>query len=50
MRFYWTVELERVDSGVECVLTRYKPAHTDVVFTYKSKLDRSIGLYSWLGI
>jgi len=50
MRFYWTVELERVDSGVECILTRYKPAHTDVVFTYKSKLDRSIGLYSWLGI
>jgi len=50
MRFYWTVELEHVETGVECILTRYKPAHTEIVFTYSSKLQRSVGLYPWLGI
>lgn len=48
MRFYWTVDLAEVHTGIECVFNRYKPAHTDVVFTYRTKLDRSIGLYPWL--
>ena len=48
IRFYWKVDLEHVLTGVECIFTRYKPAQTDVVFTYRSVLDRSIGLYPWL--
>ena len=48
MRFYWLVDLEHVLSGVECIFTRYGPGHGDVVFTYRSKLDRSINLYPWL--
>lgn len=48
MRFYWLVDLEHVLTGVECIFTRYKPGHTDVVFTYRSKLDRAISLYPWL--
>ena len=50
MRFYWLVDLDRVLTGTECILTRYKPGHSDIVFTYRSKLDRSIGLYPWLGV
>jgi len=50
MRFYWTVHIDHVGTGVECVLTRYKPAHTEIVFTYSAKLQRSVGLYAWLGI
>ena len=48
MRYYWLVDLENVLTGVECIFTRYGPAHGDVVFTYRSKLDRSIGVYPWL--
>lgn len=48
MRYYWLVDLENVLTGVECIFTRYKPGHSDVVFTYRSRLDRSIGLYPWL--
>ena len=50
LRYYWLVDLEHVLTGVECIFTRYKPAHSDIVFTYRSKLDRSIGLYPWLGV
>ena len=48
LRYYWLVDLEHVLTGVECIFTRYKPGHSDVVFTYRSRLDRSIGLYPWL--
>jgi len=48
MRYYWQVDLENVLTGVECMFERYKPAQTDVVFTYRSVLDRSAGLYPWL--
>lgn len=48
LRYYWLVDLEHVLTGIECIFTRYKPGHSDVVFTYRSKLDRAISLYSWL--
>ena len=48
IRFYWTVDLADVNTGIECIFNTYKPAHTDVVFTYRTKLGRSIGLYPWL--
>lgn len=48
MRFFWLVDLEHVLTGVECMFTRVKPAHSDVVFTYRSRLDRAISLYPWL--
>jgi len=50
LRFYWLVDLENVLTGVECMFERYGPAHGEVVFTYRSVLDRSIGLYAWLGV
>jgi uncharacterized protein YmfQ (DUF2313 family) len=49
MRYYWTVEVENVLSGVECIFNRYRPAHTDVVFTYSSVLDRAVSTYYFLG-
>lgn len=50
LRYYWLVDLNHVLTGIECIFRRYKPAHTDVVFTYRSKLDRAISLYPWLGV
>ncbi len=50
MRFYWKVDLTNVLTGIECIFRRYKPAHTSVVFTYSSVLDRSSNLYPWLMI
>lgn len=48
MRFYWKVDLNNVLTGIECIFRRYRPAHTHVVFTYRSVLDRSSNLYPWL--
>ena len=50
MRYYWTVEIENVLSGVECVFNRYRPSHSDVVFYYSSVLDRGASTYYFLGI
>lgn len=50
IRFYWTVDLAQVETGVECIFNRYKPMHTQVVFTYRTELNRNIGLYPWLGV
>lgn len=49
MRFHWTVDLTSVLSGVECVLRRYGPAHTELVITYMSTLERALSTYYLLG-
>ncbi len=50
LRFHWQVNIDNVLTGVECVLRRYKPAHTEVVFIYTNVLDRKGSTYPWLGI
>lgn len=49
MRYYWTVEIENVLSGVECVFNRYRPSHSEVIFYYSHVLDRAISTYYFLG-
>ena len=49
IRFYWKVTITNVLTGVECIINRYKPTHTDAVFYYTSILDRSSGVYTFLG-
>ncbi len=48
LRFHWTVTIDNVLTGVECILRRYKPSHTEVVFTYSNIVDRAGSLYPWL--
>lgn len=49
-RFYWRVNINHVLSGGECILNRYRPAHTVLVITYVSTLDRSVSMYPYLGV
>lgn len=49
IRLYWTVTLDSVLTGIECVFRRYKPAHTEIVFKYGTSLEREISTYYWLG-
>jgi len=49
MRFYWTVDLNSVLSGAECVLRRYSPMHTELVIKYNNTLERSLSTYYLLG-
>ena len=49
IRFYFKVTITNVLSGVECVINRYRPTQTDAVFVYTSVLDRSSGVYPFLG-
>lgn len=48
-RFWWLVNMVHVLTGIECIFRREKPAHTDIVFTYSSTLDRADSVYPWLG-
>lgn len=50
MRFHWAVGIQHVLSGVECVFNRYRPAHTELIITYSSVLDRAMSTYYFLGI
>jgi uncharacterized protein YmfQ (DUF2313 family) len=49
IRYHWITSIEHVLSGVECVFNRYRPAHTNLIITYSSVLDRSMSTYYFLG-
>lgn len=49
-RFYWTISINNVLSGADCILHRLRPAHTDLVVKYESVLDRAVSVYPYLGI
>lgn len=50
MRFYWRISVGDVLSGVECLLNRYRPAHSQLVVDYDNVLDRSVGMYVYTGV